>query len=86
MWLRMPQGGKKTPFSGKLKKAQLQAKRERKVKNCIIQFWTNYPDSRLQEVVTWANTQTTQRLEVLVVVEGMKRRRMVMVDRVVISR
>ena len=27
----MPQGGKKTPFSGKLKKAQLQAKRERKV-------------------------------------------------------
>ena len=28
----MPQGGKKTPFSGKLKKAQLQAKRERKVK------------------------------------------------------
>jgi len=26
----MPQGGKKTPFSGKLKKAQLQAKRERK--------------------------------------------------------
>ena len=80
----MPQGGKKTPFSGKLKKAQLQAKRERKVKNCIIQFWTNYPDSRLQEVVTWANTQTTQRLEVLVVVE-MKRRRRMMVDRVVIS-
>ena len=80
----MPQGGKKTPFSGKLKKAQLQAKRERKVKNCIIQFWTNYPDSRLQEVDTWANTRTTQRLEVLVVAE-MKRRRRMMVDRVVIS-
>ena len=26
----MPQGGKKVPFSGKLKKQQLQAKRERK--------------------------------------------------------
>ena len=86
MWLRMPQGGKKTPFSGKLKKAQLQAKRERKVKRSRFQFWTNCPDSRLQEVVTWANTQTTQRLEMLLVVEGMKRRRMVMVDRVVISR
>ena len=31
----MPQGGKKTPFSGKLKKAQLQAKRERKVTNLL---------------------------------------------------
>ena len=40
----MPQGGKKTPFSGKLKKAQLQAKRERKVKNFRFQFWTNCPD------------------------------------------
>ena len=83
----MPQGGKKTPFSGKLKKAQLQAKRERKVKNFRFQFWTNCPESRLQEVVTWANIQTTQRLEVLVLVlVGMKRRRMVMVDKVVISR
>ena len=84
----MPQGGKKTPFSGKLKKAQLQAKRERKVKILTysrFQFWTYCLDSRLQEVDTWANTQTTQRLEVLVLV-GMKRRRMVMVDRVVISR
>ena len=83
----MPQGGKKTPFSGKLKKAQLQAKRERKVKNFRFHFWTNSLDSRLQGVVTWANIQTTQRLEVLVVVVvGMKRRRMVMVDKVVISR
>ena len=83
----MPQGGKKTPFSGKLKKAQLQAKRERKVKNSKFHFWTICPDSRLQEVDTWANTQTTQRLEVLVLVlVGMKRRRMVMVDKVVISR
>ena len=83
----MPQGGKKTPFSGKLKKAQLQAKRERKVKNFRFQFWTNCPDSRLQGVDTWANTQTTQRLEVLVLVlVGMKKRKMVMVDKVVISR
>ena len=83
----MPQGGKKTPFSGKLKKAQLQAKRERKVKNFRFHFWTNCPESRLQEVVTWANIQTTQRLEVLVLVlVGMKRRRMVMADKVVISR
>ena len=83
----MPQGGKKTPFSGKLKKAQLQAKRERKVKGSKFQFWTNCFDSRLQEVDTWANTQTTQRLEVLVLVlVGMKKRRMVMVDKVVISR
>ena len=81
----MPQGGKKTPFSGKLKKAQLQAKRERKVKSSIFQFWTNCPESRLQEVVTWANIQTTQRLEVLVLVL-VKKKRMVMVDKVVISR
>ena len=69
----MPQGGKKTPFSGKLKKAQLQAKRERKVKisrNFRFQFWTNCPDFRLQGVDTWANTLTIQRLEVLVLVNS----------------
>ena len=81
----MPQGGKKTPFSGKLKKAQLQAKRERKVKNFRFHFWTNCPDFRLQGVDTWANTQTIQRLEVLVGL-GIQKRRMVMVAKVVISR
>ena len=52
--------------------------------NFRFQFWTNCPDSRLQEVVTWANTLTTKRLVVLL--GEMKRRRMVMVDKVVISR
>jgi len=42
----MPQGGKKTPFSGKLKKAQLQAKRERKAAGGgYLGKYTNNPKS-----------------------------------------
>ena len=75
----MPQGGKKTPFSGKLKKAQLQAKRERKVyiyekveerekhmKRLAHGRRRSAFTYRQEEEDTWANTPEVLVVEVVV--------------------
>ena len=67
---KMPQGGKKTPFSGKLKKAQLQAKRERKVTISDKEKNTVKPlPCRREGVATWANILAIQALGLVQVME-----------------